>query len=65
MVYGNPSSSPSAGLRRMPVLASHVGPATCRRADLLASFGGQAILLGWPLGYLNIFPNGFHKDPIY
>ena len=19
--------------------------------------------LGWPLGYLNIFPHGFHKDP--
>ena len=21
--------------------------------------------LGWPLGYLYIFPNWFHKDPIY
>ena len=27
--------------------------------------GGGVNNLGWPLGYLNIFPNWFHKDPKY
>ena len=24
----------------------------------------MCLLLDWPLGYLSIFPYGFHKDPI-
>ena len=25
----------------------------------------QVYKLGWPLGYLNIFPNLLRKDPVY
>ena len=31
----------------------------------LQETGHGAQLLGWPLGYLNIFLVWFHKDPIY
>ena len=55
----NPFSRPNiiSNLKELSILLGSL--------DLSLKSDGHVPFLGWPLGYLSIFPHWFHKDPKY